>query len=146
MAERVGGYEARDVPVRRLLKIVVPLGILVLVLHVLLVLLGVLFDRLAEQPPGPVLEQVELVPPPPRLQPQPEVELEEVLNRQQELLHGYGWVDRDAGIARLPIERAMVILAERGWPNPVEGPVAWPAPPVPVGTAGEPPTGQEQQP
>ena len=146
MAERVGGYEVRDVPARRLLKIVVPLGILLVVLHVLLLLLGGLLDRLTERPPAPALEQVELVPPPPRLQPQPELELREVLNREQERLQSYGWVDQDAGIARVPIERAMAILAERGWPNPVEGPVAWPAPPVPVSEADEPLAGGQQEP
>jgi hypothetical protein len=30
----------------------------------------------------------------------------------------YGWVDRDAGIVRMPIERAMEILVERGLPPP----------------------------
>ncbi len=29
-------------------------------------------------------------------------------------LEGYGWVDRDAGIARIPIERAMDVVAGRG--------------------------------
>lgn len=28
---------------------------------------------------------------------------------------GYGWADRDAGLARIPIGRAMEILEERGW-------------------------------
>lgn len=146
MAEPVRGYEVHDVPVGRLLKVVIPLGIVLVVLTVLLILLGVLFDRLVEEPPEPVLERAELVPPPPRLLPQPEIVLEEVLERQRALLHGYAWVDRDEGIVRLPIERAMAILAERGWPNPVEGPVAWPASPQPVTEADEPAAGLEGEP
>jgi hypothetical protein len=32
-------------------------------------------------------------------------------------LHSYRWVDREAGIAAIPIERAMEILAQRGLPK-----------------------------
>ena len=35
-------------------------------------------------------------------------------------LASYGWTDRNAGIAHIPVDRAMAILAERGWPDPVE--------------------------
>jgi hypothetical protein len=31
-------------------------------------------------------------------------------------LSSYGWVDREAGIVRIPIDRAMDLLAERGLP------------------------------
>lgn len=41
----------------------------------------------------------------------------------EERLHGYGWVDKDAGIARIPIERAMELTA-----NGVK-PAAAPKPP-----------------
>jgi hypothetical protein len=40
---------------------------------------------------------------------------------QAELLEGYGWVDRSAGTVRLPIERAMQLLLERGLPTRPEG-------------------------
>jgi hypothetical protein len=32
--------------------------------------------------------------------------------KQLKQLAGYGWADRDAGIARIPIERAMDLRAE----------------------------------
>lgn len=35
------------------------------------------------------------------------------MQRQQELLTEYGWVDRPANTGRIPIERAMTILVER---------------------------------
>lgn len=35
----------------------------------------------------------------------------------EEKLHGYAWVDREGGIARIPIERAMELIAEHGWPD-----------------------------
>jgi hypothetical protein len=38
---------------------------------------------------------------------------------QEALLNGYGWVDRDREIARIPIERAMqIIIAEQPEPTP----------------------------
>ena len=30
------------------------------------------------------------------------------------MLHSYGWVDQQAGIVRIPIDRAMTLLTERG--------------------------------
>jgi hypothetical protein len=36
----------------------------------------------------------------------------------RERLAAYGWTDRGAGIARIPIERAMAILGAEGWPDP----------------------------
>jgi hypothetical protein len=36
---------------------------------------------------------------------------------QSDWLEGYGWVDRQAGVVRLPIERAMELVLERGLPT-----------------------------
>ena len=35
---------------------------------------------------------------------------------EEHVLGSYGWVDRENGLARIPIERAMAILLERGLP------------------------------
>lgn len=32
-------------------------------------------------------------------------------------LQGYGWTDRDAGLAHIPIDRAVALLLARGWPD-----------------------------
>jgi hypothetical protein len=53
-------------------------------------------------------------PPEPRLQIVPEVDYATQLQREMEVLSKYEWVDRQSGIARIPIERAMEILAQRG--------------------------------
>jgi hypothetical protein len=39
-----------------------------------------------------------------------------VRTREQDLLHGYGWVDQKAGIARVPIDEAKKLIVERGLP------------------------------
>jgi mono/diheme cytochrome c family protein len=44
-----------------------------------------------------------------------------------EQLGGYAWVDKEAGIARIPIDRAMAMIAERGLPAGLP-PTATPAP------------------
>jgi hypothetical protein len=51
---------------------------------------------------------------PPALQSDPAGDLADYLAKQQAALEGYAWVDRDRGLARIPIERAMEILAARG--------------------------------
>lgn len=38
--------------------------------------------------------------------------------RAQADLTRYGWADRDAGRAVIPIDRAMDLLARKGWPDP----------------------------
>src|ERR1051326_5575586 len=54
------------------------------------------------------------VPPEPRLQVAPKADLDQRRAAEREHLERYGWVDRDRGIARIPIERAMKLLSERG--------------------------------
>lgn len=50
----------------------------------------------------------------PALQAAPAAELLEHRRREAERLETYGWVDPEAGIVRIPIDRAIEILAERG--------------------------------
>jgi hypothetical protein len=54
--------------------------------------------------------------PGPGLQAAPAAELRFMLGREAEILNHYGWVDRDAGTVRIPIEQAMQLLLERGLP------------------------------
>ena len=52
----------------------------------------------------------------PTLQANPAAELLEHRRREAELLETYGWVDPQAGIVRIPIDRAIELVAERGLP------------------------------
>jgi len=36
--------------------------------------------------------------------------------QEENILNSYGWVDQKAGVAHIPIERAMQLLAQRGLP------------------------------
>lgn len=134
MAERrattEAGYETRDVPPVRVLLVGLGLAVGAGLIGVMLLGLSQLLSAVVDAPPPGPLATIEQVPPAPRLQAAPALELEEMQARDRLILESYGWVDRDAGIARIPIERAMAILAERGWPSPVEGPSAAEASPV----------------
>jgi hypothetical protein len=44
-----------------------------------------------------------------------------MLEQVMQHLSTYGWVDRQNGTARIPIERAMDIIAEQGLPVRAEG-------------------------
>lgn len=53
-------------------------------------------------------------PPEPRLQAFPRQDLDVMLSQKQQLLHSYGFIDRRAGIVRIPITRAIELATERG--------------------------------
>lgn len=50
----------------------------------------------------------------PGLSSAPQDELARQRREQQERLHAFGWVDQGAGIAHIPIDAAMDLLAARG--------------------------------
>lgn len=81
-------------------------------------------EEAADPAPSPLPEaNIRQLPPAPRLQPSPasdltpEQELEQMRAEEEELLTGYGWVDREAGLARIPVERALELAAEGGLPG-----------------------------
>ena len=41
--------------------------------------------------------------------------------KEERTLYSYGWVDERAGIVRIPIERAMDLLVQRGLPLRSQG-------------------------
>jgi hypothetical protein len=70
--------------------------------------------------------------PEPRLEDNERTELAPVRYREEQVLNSYGWVDQNAGVARIPITKAMELIAQRGLPTT---PQAGNAPPSPVGMA-----------
>jgi len=55
-------------------------------------------------------------PPEPHLQIAPHEDLRKLRESEEAILNSYGWVNRDAGLVRIPIDRAIELLAERGLP------------------------------
>jgi hypothetical protein len=64
--------------------------------------------------------------PEPRLQYDDVKDVTDMRRMENEKLNNYGWADQQRGIVRIPIQRAMQILAERGLPS---GSAPPPAPP-----------------
>lgn len=55
-------------------------------------------------------------PPAPRLEETPVEDLRKFREAEDGKLNSYGWVDRTNGVVRIPIARAMELLAQRGVP------------------------------
>lgn len=71
--------------------------------------------RESDPAPSPIPEAAETrLPPAPRLQQSPELELEQFRARENALLSSYAWRDREAGVVRIPIGRAMDLMASQG--------------------------------
>ncbi len=65
--------------------------------------------------PSP-LQPGRVLPPGPRLQVNAQEDLHDYLQQQQQTLGSYGWVDQGAGVVRIPIDRAMDLVLQRGLP------------------------------
>jgi hypothetical protein len=70
--------------------------------------------------PLAITEETRL-PPEPRLQINPREDLREMRAQEDQILHSYQWVDRSAGVVRIPIDRAMRLTLERGLPARANG-------------------------
>lgn len=55
--------------------------------------------------------------PTPALQTQPFKDIYLLREEEAKRLQSYGWVDKDGGVARIPIDRAMEIMIQRGFPT-----------------------------
>jgi hypothetical protein len=114
-----GRWERRDVDVVSLfwLSILLIIGGLLTVLATggMLRYLSHERDRTDKPPPEVARERVDF--PQPRLQVSPPLDLEKLREIEERELTTYGWVDREKKIVRIPIERAIEILAERGLPQ-----------------------------
>jgi hypothetical protein len=71
-------------------------------------------EEAKDRAPSPLAEaRVDAIPPGPRLQPAPPRDMDELRARDHDTLSSYGWVDPARGIARIPVDRAITILAEK---------------------------------
>ena len=100
---------------------------------VALILLGVVgsamvFKVFVHHPPtgapASPFEDVRELPPDVRLQTNAPLDLKRYRDDQDKILNGYGWVDPHAGVVRIPIERAMELLVQKGYPVRAGSPVA----------------------
>jgi hypothetical protein len=116
-AKTRAGYEVQDVSPRAL--VISGIGLLLGTAFCGLFVVGLLALLPGpEQPAKPALETFSQEPPAPRLEIDGRINRVVVEGAAASKLTGYAWVDQSAGTARIPIERAMELLATQGWGKP----------------------------
>jgi hypothetical protein len=114
------GHEHTDASVGLIVRFAVWLAVSAIVVHVLgWVMFYVLVERRmpVAAPEFPLaVEQAPRLPAEPRLQAYPPNDLTRFRREERAILDSYGWVDRDAGAVRIPIDEAMRLTVERGLP------------------------------
>jgi hypothetical protein len=114
-------HEESDVNVRTIFWFGAGLALVALVLHVFLWWLQGFFATTSARSQTIVYPMAQSerdrLPPEPRLQDNPQQALRELRAKQQALLDGFAWVDKGAGVARIPIEEAMRTIVRRGLPT-----------------------------
>ena len=104
------GYETRDAKVRPIA--VFGAGLVALIVCSQLLMYGVYKVFIAERPPEPPRNSRAF-----RAQPDIYKQYGALRASEQATLESYGWVDRERGIVRIPIDRAIDLVAERGVPK-----------------------------
>lgn len=117
------GYETQDASPRSLLVPVVALAATIIGVALLMVVMfHYMAGAISEGKPASVLSgaQQRILPPEPRLQPNPKLDLERVQEQGKAALDRYAWVDPRAGVVQIPIDRAIDRLLEKGLPVQTE--------------------------
>jgi hypothetical protein len=119
-----GGYEKSDLSVKAIATFGV---VLTAVLIAALVSMAWLFDffdftQARRDVPRSPLASARSGPQEPRLQVNPIQDLKTFREAEERVLMNYGWVNKEAGVARIPIQRAMELVVERGLSAPVKTP------------------------
>lgn len=109
-------HEVTDMQPRWVLYFAIATIVAAVFIHLLVWQMYRVFERqqAAQDRRPSLVKPDETIPPEPQLQVQPGVDFEAYLKQQTETLTTYEWVDRDTEIARIPIDRAMELLVERG--------------------------------
>jgi len=113
------GHEIRDAKIGPLILIAAGLAVTVAIVGVFIY--GI-FQYLGAHPAAsvqanPMSAGEAQIPPAPRIEEHPAIEIQQLHAQEERTLSTYGWVDRKAGVVRIPIDRAMELQLERGFPT-----------------------------
>jgi hypothetical protein len=113
------GHETADANIRWI--VVTGAGLVIAAAIALSIVYGI-FQFLSTQPattapPNPMAETgVQQFPPAPRIEEHPAADIQELHAKEDSLLSTYGWTDKMAGVVRIPIDRAIDLQLQRGFP------------------------------
>jgi hypothetical protein len=126
-----GSYERQDLQVSGILYFLLTLGIVTLLCIFGIRGLYAFLDHRARAVQPPISPLITNVPedtrhiprgypqatfPNPRLEEDERGQLNDIRLAQENTLYSYGWVDQQAGTVRIPIDRAIDLLVQRGLP------------------------------
>ncbi|MBS0208350.1 MAG: hypothetical protein JSS27_05290 [Planctomycetes bacterium] len=114
-----GGHEKRDVQVRAVAQF--GLGVMLLILGSLAVIHRLVnhYNAEADQAAGPTSPlAADQTPPEPRLETTVGGAFDQYRARTEQVLTTYAWIDREQRVVRIPVARAIELLAKRGLPEP----------------------------
>jgi hypothetical protein len=116
------GHESEDANVRPIVLTLVGLAVSIGLIGLMV---SGIFWYMADHPlntarPNPLAESVQL-PGPPRIDAHPSTELKDLRTYEDGILSTYGWTDPKKGIVRIPIDQAMQLELQRGFPTAPAG-------------------------
>jgi hypothetical protein len=110
------GHETTDVNIWAIGKFLVALVAITMVSLILLLGLFKFFQSREDTSVANTVEPRKLFPQP-QLQQTPVVDLRTIRAEEEQYLNSYAWVDQKKGVVRIPIDRAIEVLAQRGLPS-----------------------------
>lgn len=120
-------HEKSDASTQPIFRFITGLAIFVAVSMVAMAMLYSYFterETVMDTSLSPVAKETPMPEPEPALQSNPRIGLERMRTEEEVALTSYGWVDQPAGLVRIPIERAIELMAERGMPSRAAAPDA----------------------
>jgi hypothetical protein len=129
-----GGYEHRDIGTRGVLYFLAGMALAGLFIYFIVSVLYSFLEKRSESQQAPVNPLVTNAPkdtrrlsadykdylkqsfPSPQLEIDERGQLDKILTDESQMLATYDWVDQKAGTVRIPIDRAIELIAQRGLP------------------------------
>jgi hypothetical protein len=113
------GHENRDASVRSIVWTLAGLAVgAALAFSLVYGIFRYMSDHpLTMAPPNPMAESEKQIPPAPRVDDHPAIELKDLHTYEDEFLGTYGWTDKQKGIVRIPIDHAMELELRKGFPT-----------------------------
>jgi hypothetical protein len=119
-AQPATGHETRDVHLGGATRFIVVMSVFLAVVFAFIWFVFVTWRADTAAPaastPAAAARTGDRLPPLPRLQTTPYADLKAFRADETQVLETYAWVDKEKGVVRIPIARAIELVAERGLP------------------------------